>query len=484
MGYASEIIYSNTVDLFLVFWVIGGLIALVSCFLSIFLMHEHFVLGKTKEGLTTCETNYTLKILAIHPLFTITAYISLYYPDLGYIFQLLQTTYVSLVVYWTLGYAIWALGGARKFLEHVSSIAPTQIWQHVPGCCIWGWCKCACKSSTGFCGNDEVTPEYDDVMKKIMFMVGQFMLVPPCVQLLLVSLDGYSSASSFNLLYTFSSMVWVSMLCGWFGFNTVMSWMGAVDVAFDKDMDAADLLMIHDVDETSNSAQPTGAGPGVSADDVDVKPDPDPDLRQSNDQLRGSNVSDQDRDIKEHGSDSCGSKCTNCCFSCTTNTQLAWDILLEKVFRETPDTFGEQFCVRRKCAFVCMYFFQILTLTGFLGTFMPKLIVSNGVWLNEIQMSQAWTGFLIICFSLPLSLLAWFAFPVAGTPENREPMKELAQRVIRGPNPRAYPPEASSVGRLIHLVASLHDSALLEGIDVEKDPSIIKNRINRRNDML
>merc|ERR1712166_95861 len=480
MAYASDIIYSNTVEVFLIFWSIGGLLGIASCFITLFLMYEHFNVGKTSAGLLTCETDFTIKILAIHPIFVITAYVQLYYPDLGYVFQLIQTVYLAVAVWYLAGFAIWALGGSRKFLEHVSSIPPSRIWHVFPGCCIWLWCKCCCKSRAGFCGNLKVTPEHTDVMRPVKWMLMQYICIPPLAQLALISLDGHTSASKYSLLYSFSSVVWVSMLLGWFGLGSLMSWTSQIDIAYDKQLDESDALMLND----SDSVLASGTG-GVDGDDssgggLEAKSDESTN-EASTDTPQGSMPAE---DLQEHGSNSFTSKCGKACASCTANTQLLWDIILEQVFREKPDTFGEQFCVKRKMAFVVLYFFQTLTLTGFLGTFMPKLIIRNGVWIDELQMSQAWSAFIVLCISLPMSLLAWFAFPVAGTVDQREPMKQLSHRVIRGPNPRSAAPEPAVVGELVRLVVSKHDDMYLDNIDVEVDPEVLGERIKNAEDML
>lgn len=98
-------------------------------------------------------------------------------------------------------------------------------------------------------------------------------------------------------------------------------------------------------------------------------------------------------------------------------------------------------------------------------------------------MCHAWTAFIVLCTSLPLALMAWFAFPVSAIPEEKEPMKNLGSRVIRGPNPRPYPPEGVLVDQLSTIIPTLDDHALSKaagGLNVERDPSTISGKYTSR----
>eukprot|EP00658_Telonema_sp_P-2_P005062 TRINITY_DN1189_c0_g1_i4.p1 TRINITY_DN1189_c0_g1~~TRINITY_DN1189_c0_g1_i4.p1 ORF type:complete len:488 (-),score=133.76 TRINITY_DN1189_c0_g1_i4:231-1544(-) len=422
-----------------------------------------------------------------------------FYPDFGYVMQLVQTAYLSFATVYLIAYTVWALGGARKFLQHVTSIAPEPIWQHIPGCCVWGWWKCICKDKPGFCGVATSTPEYRDVMLFIKYLIGQYVLVPPTLGFLLVGIDGFTSATGTTALYVIGCLVWTSMCFGWYGLVTLLSWVGTVDVCYDRDMDQTDVLMIREAYPdseltalTSSTQNGSGAGSGLDPEDVDVGAKTDsaepqdvdvgvaPDPQETGDDLQGNNQVNQGSTQQDAKHTTANTKGPGIFGNC----ELWLDIALSKVFREKEDTFGQQFCLKRKLAFLVCYFFQTVTLTSFLGTFMDKYVVVNGQWVNSIQMSHAWTGFLVIAVSLPLALLAWFAFPVAATFKQREPMRALGNRVITGPNPRRLPPEAEHVFELMRLMITGHEIAYLDGIDVEHDPTIIKDKVLGRNDML
>ena len=142
-------------------------------------MYEHYRTGHTKLGFLNAETTFTLKILAIQPVFVGTALLSIFEPDMGYFFevkepfialkllqsyfchliQAVQTGYLAYVIHCLVGFGVYALGGpvsrslaARRlcspslsqasFLQHVTSITPIKIWRHSPGCCVWGWMRC------------------------------------------------------------------------------------------------------------------------------------------------------------------------------------------------------------------------------------------------------------------------------------------------------------------------------------------------------
>ena len=50
-------------------------------------MYEHYRTGHTKLGFLNAETTFTLKILAIQPVFVGTALLSIFQPDMGYFFE-------------------------------------------------------------------------------------------------------------------------------------------------------------------------------------------------------------------------------------------------------------------------------------------------------------------------------------------------------------------------------------------------------------
>merc|ERR1719506_1331410 len=505
--YASDIIYEHVPDLFVLFWVLGTILALVSSFLTIFLMREHFVLGTSSAGIMSTEANFTLRILIVHPIFVVSAFITLWYPDMGYFFQFLQTAYLSAAIWYLIGYAVFCLGGPLKFLEHITSITPQRKWHSFPMCCIWGWCRLCARSDeeTGtkyseetdtFCSNARHTPQYADVLGKIKWFILQFVLLAPIIEFILLAVVGHTNGSSEYSLIVCSTLTWLSTLIGWYGLSTVFGWMRTIELTYNADLHENDSLMLGDIDddydprdgglrgsEISKSHSDVGVGAGGSAAEEDNVGDKDDNATGVRPTLRQGEAV-QENDIQLVEEEGC---CGKCCTACTSNTQLCWDVLLEKIFREIPNSFGEQFCVRRKMFWISTYFILTLTLTGFLRLFMPKLVVKSGVWLNEEQMCHAWTAFIVLCTSLPLALMAWFAFPVSAIPEEKEPMKNLGSRVIRGPNPRPYPPEGVLVDQLSTIIPTLDDHALSKaagGLNVERDPSAISAHVGRKVDML
>jgi len=384
-------------------------------------------------------------------------------------------------------------------------------------CCIWGWIRLCKKDeelpyskraeeapeTDTFCTNAEHTPQYADVLGKVKWFIVQFLLLAPIIEFLLMAVDGHTSGSAESALYVCSSLTWLSTLIGWYGISTIFSWMRPVELTYNADLHENDSLMLGHIDEeheprdgglrgsreaaarSSLAHSGVGAG-GTGADVIQDKADTRPTERPTVDRNRGDNL----REGEVQGSDlrpAEESACSKCCKKCTANTQLCWDILLEKVFREEPNTFGEQFCARRKLVWITAYFLQTLTLTGFMRLFMPRLVVKNGVWLNELQMCHAWTAFVVLCASLPLALMAWFAFPVSAIPEEREPMRKLSTRVIRGPRPRPYPPEGILVDQLSTLIPILDDRGLSKasgGLHVERNPQHITAQIGRKVDLL
>merc|ERR1711865_855210 len=111
LWYAVDVIYDQFPTLFVMFWSIGILVAAISTFITVFLMYEHYRTGLTKLGFMNAETNFTIKILAIQPVFVLTAVFTLFEPDMGYFAEAIQTLMLGWCVYRYIAYAVYALGG-------------------------------------------------------------------------------------------------------------------------------------------------------------------------------------------------------------------------------------------------------------------------------------------------------------------------------------------------------------------------------------
>lgn len=364
----------------------------------------------------------------MHPIFVVSAFITLWYPDMGYFFQFLQTAYLSAAIWYLIGYAVFCLGGPLKFLEHITSITPQRKWHSFPMCCIWGWCRLCARSDeeTGtkyseetdtFCSNARHTPQYADVLGKIKWFILQFVLLAPIIEFILLAVVGHTNGSSEYSLIVCSTLTWLSTLIGWYGLSTVFGWMRTIELTYNADLHENDSLMLGDIDddydpryispcispvhlpyislahaqlmcrdgglrgsEISKSHSDVGVGAGGSAAEEDNVGDKDDNATGVRPTLRqGEAVQENDIQLVEEegisrsypaytslvfihwlNSGCCG----KCCTACTSNTQLCWDVLLEKIFREIPNSFGEQFCVRRKMFWISTYFILTLTLTG------------------------------------------------------------------------------------------------------------------------
>lgn len=487
LWYAVDVIYDQFPTLFIMFWSIGILVGGLSTFITVFLMYEHYRTGLTKMGFVNAETNFTLKILLLQPVFVGTALLSLFEPDMGYFFEAFQTLTLGWVISYFVAYAVYALGGSAKFLQHATSTKPTQIWHHFPGCCVWGFFRCFCKDL-----DKETTPTCEQIMGPIKWMIGQYVVLPSFFIWLLLAIDSTTSANKEHVLYCFSVFTWISMLVGWYALHTFFGWIRPIEIQFDKELDREDALMIGGIADEKGSLLATelrisagsGSGapqePGVAYVDSIQLPG------KKDDQDDGSDIHGRD-DNKGKSSSEPG-----CCVKCTSNTQKCWNWFLGWLFHEEPRTFGEQFVVRRKLMYVQVHFLQTLTLLGFMRLWMPRLVTDDDRWIEEQDMCHAWAAFIVICASLPISLFSWFAFPVAAyavsddDSDTPEPMKGIAARVIPGPNPAEYPPESYQVAELAMLVGTKHDAnyQFHHGLGVETDPEVVSDRVNTLSDML
>lgn len=101
-------------------------------------------------------------------------------------------------------------------------------------------------------------------------------------------------------------------------------------------------------------------------------------------------------------------------------------------------------------------------------------------------MNQAWAGFVVLILNLPQALLAWFAFPPVALPDEPEPMRQIANRVILGAYPRPFPPEPAQVAELTMLVGTKHDPMYFTtdgNINMETG-GVISARVRSVNDRL
>merc|ERR1711865_1078798 len=159
LWYAVDVIYDQFPTLFVMFWTIGILVAAMSTFITVFLMYEHYRTGLTKLGFMNAETNFTIKILALQPVFVFTALLSLFEPDMGYFFEAIQTLMLGWVLFYLISYCVYVLGGSAKFLQHATSSSKTQLWNHFPGCCVWIFFRFCCKTL-----DKESTPTVEQIM--------------------------------------------------------------------------------------------------------------------------------------------------------------------------------------------------------------------------------------------------------------------------------------------------------------------------------
>jgi len=481
LWYAVDVIYDQFPTLFVMFWTIGILVAAISTFITVFLMYEHYRTGLTKLGFMNAETNFTIKILALQPVFVFTALLSLFEPDMGYFFEAIQTLMLGWVLFYLISYCVYVLGGSAKFLQHATSCSKTQLWNHFPGCCVWIFFRFCCKTL-----DKESTPTVEQIMGPVRWMITQFVVLPSFLIWLLLALDSTTSADRATALYCISAFTWVSTLVGMYAVHVLFSWIRPIEIAFDKDLDSNDGLMIGGIADEKGTLLSTelrisaGSGSGAAAE---------PGVAHS---VMGAKE-DEGNDI--HGRDDNKGKANTelgCCVKCTASTQTCWNWFLDFLFREEPRTFGEQFVLRRKLMYIQVHFFQTLTLLGFLRLFMPRLITADNRWVDEIQMCHAWAGFIVICSSLPISLFSWFAFPVAAYAvsdqgsDAPEPMREIATRVIPGPSPAEFPPEPYQVAELAMLVGTKHDAnyQFHNGIGVETNPEVVSDRVSNLSDML
>jgi len=513
LWFAVDVIYSQFPDLFILFWIIGLLVGALSTTITVFLMCEHYRTGLTKLGFMNAETNFTIKILAIQPVFVFTAVFTLFEPDMGYFAEAIQTLMLGWCVYRYIAYAVYALGGAAKFLQHATSTSKSQIWHHFPGCCVWVFFRCCCKSL-----NEETTPTVGQIMGPLKWMIAQFVVLPSFFIWALLAIDGSTRADREIVLKCFSSFTWLSTLIGWYGLMSFFNWIRPIEVTFDKELDKEDGLMIGGIaDEkgsllaselrisagsgsgapVQSSTAAVGRGSGAGKHDADVGIQgisaPASPSFVDNVQLPGAEKQEQADGSDIHGKDdNQGEDATGCCVKCTSSTQKCWNWILDGLFKEEPRTFGEQFVVRRKLMYLQVHFLQTLTLIGFLRLFMPRLVTDDNRWVEEEDMCHAWGAFIIICCSLPISLFSWFAFPVVSYAvpdegsDSPEPMRAIASRVISGPCPADYPPEPSEVAELAMLVGTKHDAnyQFHHGIGVESRPDIVSERVHILSDML
>jgi len=76
-------------------------------------------------------------------------------------------------------------------------------------------------------------------------------------------------------------------------------------------------------------------------------------------------------------------------------------------------TIGEMFHTQSKYNFVFGHFICVQILGGIINLFADQQVLSNGDIVTKTQMVSAWTAFFIVLFTLPLSVLAWAAFPTS-----------------------------------------------------------------------